>query len=348
MMKNLCQVNVSLISPGELIETFHYGPYSRYWWHFLPDLNKDDKSDNETAYFPIRVSQKSKIILNEREFIVTIVVGNKDNNNFLPGYLCQCGNIVEIANDPTNAISEVYSKIFETKTRYSGIQIMGWNNEDIIKELCKDVYFIPHLILLEQIKIFVYGVGYSSRTDWFNAGPGFKSSLLYRYHGNIQALFVSKIKENSCILEIYQNQECKCIIKGESPINVWENSGLIKKFNGNQLFGIDNHIIQSLNKKQKAPTSSLQEWENYSSMKSLFNFHLKRRTIANINWHQLFVKWKKQESPLIELNNELQEIYPEDYQFSSRELGAWKTFLCAAGAHDVTPWSHEIIQVFLI
>ena len=83
-------------------------------------------------------------------------------------------------------------------------------------------------------------------------------------------------------------------------------------------------------------------------MKSLFNFHLKRRTIVNINWNQLFIKWKNQESPLIELNNELQEIYSEDYQLSSRELIAWKTFLNAAGAHNVTPWLRETSQVFLI
>ncbi|CAB4439189.1 unnamed protein product [Rhizophagus irregularis] len=210
MMKKHRQANVSLISPGELVEALHYGPYSRYWWHLLSDLNKDS---NETVYLPIRVQQKSKIILNEHEFIVTIVAGNKENNNFLPGYLCQSENIVEIANDPTNAISEVYFKIFETKTRYSGVQIMGWNDENIIKELCKDVFFVPCLISLEQIKIFVYGVGYSSRTDWFYAGPGYKSSLLYKYGGNTMALFISKIEETKCILEIHQNQKCKRIIE---------------------------------------------------------------------------------------------------------------------------------------
>ncbi|GBB98400.1 hypothetical protein RclHR1_03210021 [Rhizophagus clarus] len=81
-------------------------------------------------------------------------------------------------------------------------------------------------------------------------------------------------------------------------------------------------MIQSLNQKQKAPTCSPREWEDYSIMLLLFNYHLKRRTITDIDWHQLFVKWKKQVSPLIELNNELQEIYSEDYQFSSRELEA--------------------------
>ncbi|GES76773.1 hypothetical protein GLOIN_2v1483553 [Rhizophagus clarus] len=251
-MKTQRQVNVSLISPGELVETIHYGPYSHYWWHLLPNFNKDNEDNKETAYFSIRVSQKSKVTLNEHEFIVTVVVGDKENNNFLPGYLCHCRNIIKVANDLTNAIFEVYFKIFETKTHYSEIQIM----------------------------------------------------------------------ETSYTLEIYQNQECKRIIKDESPINIWKNLGLIKKFNGNQLFGIDNNMIQSLNQKQKAPTCSPREWEDYSIMLLLFNYHLKRRTITDIDWHQLFVKWKKQVSPLIELNNELQEIYSEDYQFSSRELEA--------------------------
>ncbi|GBB84796.1 hypothetical protein RclHR1_11370001 [Rhizophagus clarus] len=213
-MKTQRQVNVSLISPGELVETIHYGPYSHYWWHLLPNFNKDNEDNKETAYFSIRVSQKSKVTLNEHEFIVTVVVENT------------------------------------------------------------------------------------------------------------HALFISKIEETSYTLEIYQNQECKRIIKDESPINIWKNLGLIKKFNGNQLFGIDNNMIQSLNQKQKAPTCSPREWEDYSIMLLLFNYHLKRRTITDIDWHQLFVKWKKQVSPLIELNNELQEIYSEDYQFSSRELEA--------------------------
>ena len=165
--------------------------------------------------------------------------------------MCQCNTTVEIANNPTNAISEVYSKIFATETRYSGAIIMGWNNKDIIEKLCENIPFIPCSFLVEKIKIFVYGVGCSSRTDWFYAGPGYKSSLLYRFNGNKQAIFISKIEDTSCILEIHQNQKCKRIIKGESPIDVWKNSDLIKKFNGNKLFGIDNHMIQSLNGKNK-------------------------------------------------------------------------------------------------
>lgn len=347
-MSKLRQPNISLISPGVLVEKLHYGVYSCYWWHPLPDSNKEN-----TSYFPVRVNQKIKILLNNYEFTVTVVVGNKDNNEFLPGYLCQCETIAELANDPTNAISNVYFKIFGTETRYSGTIIMGWNNKDIIKELCEDVSFIPHSFFVGQIKIFVYRVGYSSRTDWFHAGPGYSSSLLYRFNGNRLAIFVSKIEDTSCILEIYQDQELKKIIKGENPIDVWKDSGLIKKFNGNQLFGIENPIIQQLNidqkkEQKKAPTCSPQEWKNYSIMKSLFDFHLKRRTIANISWYQLFVKWEEQGSPLIELYNELNKIYDKNHEFSTRELSAWQTFLRAAGAHNISPWTSNECQVLLL
>ena len=251
--------------------------------------------------------------------------------------MCQCNTTVEIENNPTNAISEVYSKIFATKTRYSGSLIMGWNDKNIIKKLSENISFIPQSFLLGNIKIFIYGIGYSSNADWFHAGSGYKSSLLYKFDGNNKALFISKIEEDTlCTLEIYQDQELKTTFSNKSPIDVWKISGLIKKFNGNQLFGIDNQIIQSLNQKQKSLTCSPQEWKNDFIMKSLFDFHLRRRTIININWHQLFVKWKEQESPLIELYKELHNMYPKNHQFSIRELGAWQTFLNAAGAHNVT------------
>ena len=190
-MKTHHQVDISLVSAGVLIERLHYGPYSRYWWQLLPAENAESKNEEKNTYFPIRVNQKTKA--NNREFTITIVVGSKNNSN-LPGYVCQCEAIVEIANDPTNAISGVYSKVFATETRYSDLFIMGWNDKNIIKELYEDVSFIPQLFLLEKIKIFVYGTGYSSHTDWFHAGPGYKSSLLYKFNGNKQAFLFSKFK----------------------------------------------------------------------------------------------------------------------------------------------------------
>jgi hypothetical protein len=205
------------------------------------------------------VKQTIKVTLNNAEFTVTVVVGNKDNNNFLPGYVCQCKDIVRIANNLTNAISEVYSKIFGTKTRYSGSLIMGWNNENIINKLSENIPFTPRSFFLEKIKIFVYGVEYSINMDWYYAGPGYKSSLIYKFDGDKHALFVSKIEETLCTVEIYQDQKLQVKYTSKNPVDAWKNIESTKKFNGNQLFGIDNQTIKSLNQKQKKPTCSPQE-----------------------------------------------------------------------------------------
>ena len=76
-------------------------------------------------------------------------------------------------------------------------------------------------------------------------------------------------------------------------------------------------------------------------MKSLFDIHLKQRTIININWHQLFIKQYEQEDLLIELHNELNNIYPENYQFNIQEMCTQQTFLHTAGANNIMPWLWE-------
>ncbi|GES97156.1 hypothetical protein GLOIN_2v1811849 [Rhizophagus clarus] len=172
-------------------------------------------------------------MLKNAEFTVTVVVGNKDNNIFLPGYICQCKDIVRIANDLTNTISEIYSIIFATKTCYSGSLIMGWKYENIINKLTEDIPFTPYSFFLEKIKIFVYGVRYSENIDWHYAGPGYKSSFLHIFDGNKHALFVSKIEGTSCTVEVYQDQKLQTKFVSKSLVNVWKNIESTKKFNGN-------------------------------------------------------------------------------------------------------------------
>lgn len=74
------QTNINLISPGVIVEKYHYGAYS-HWWQPLPN------SKEITTYFPILVKQTIKATLRNVEFTVIVDVGNKDNNIFLPGYV---------------------------------------------------------------------------------------------------------------------------------------------------------------------------------------------------------------------------------------------------------------------
>ncbi|CAG8472203.1 14177_t:CDS:1 [Funneliformis caledonium] len=213
-------IAVTLVDLGSIVEEFHYGPYSRFWW-------KTSTDKENTTFFPLRIGQKTKTCLNNRNFFVTIVVGNK-NHVFLPGYLCQSDAYIgQIENDPSKAISSVYTQIFENGTRFSGPLVLGWQDEDIIHRLLGDVLFVPISIIIESLKIFIYGIGVSSQVDWLNAGSGYKSSLIYKFNGNKQAIYVSKI-EDKCILEIYQDNQLKKKFEGETPIAVWEKSELIK------------------------------------------------------------------------------------------------------------------------
>ncbi|CAG8757400.1 14009_t:CDS:1, partial [Cetraspora pellucida] len=78
-------------------------------------------------------------------------------------------------------------------------------------------------------------IGVSSNADWHNAGPGFCSSLIYPYNKK-PAVFVSKILEDKCIIELYQDASKIKTFYGSTPFDVWKNSGFIEKFDGIELF----------------------------------------------------------------------------------------------------------------
>ena len=75
-------IEVTLVAAGELVESIYYGPFSRYWW------NLRSESTTTTELIPIRVGQKTRTFLNRREFIVRVVVGNKES----AGYCCDQGH----------------------------------------------------------------------------------------------------------------------------------------------------------------------------------------------------------------------------------------------------------------
>ncbi|RHZ68621.1 hypothetical protein Glove_294g79 [Diversispora epigaea] len=317
---------VTLIELDFLSREIHYGPYSRYWWE-LPSLPNREG----LPYFPIRIGQKTYIYLNERNFYITI----------------QCETFSNIASSPSAAISNVYEKIFHNKTRYSGLLVMGWTNEDIIKKLSKSIDFIPISVMVGTYKVFLYSVGSSDYTPWQNAGDGYKSSLIHSF-GKKVAVFVSKIEKQQCILQIYQELHiCKTYI-GTTPDDVWKNSGLIQKYKGQQLFGLDDQTIQQILYQHRIPTCKPDDWNDYKKIKILFDYHLKRRTIANINWHDFFVTWLQEKITIIELSSRLESIYPVAYEFTDREKSAWRSFLRAAGCTNVTPWSQEESEINIL
>ncbi|RHZ82295.1 hypothetical protein Glove_109g253 [Diversispora epigaea] len=175
-----------------------------------------------------------------------------------------------------------------------------------------------------------------------NKGGG-KPSLIHPYEKK-QSIFVSRFEEKKCIVEIYQESILKKQFFDKTPDEVWKKIGLLQKFTGVQLFGLDNPIIEKLIQQYQVPKCTPDDWNNEFILKQLFDYYVKRRTIANADWRSFFKTWNESENPVIELEPSLCAIYPSGYEFNDRELGAWKTMLHAIGATNITPWSQEESQ----
>ncbi|UZO23826.1 uncharacterized protein OCT59_016156 [Rhizophagus irregularis] len=237
----MSQMYVILVELGSLIENLHYGPYSRYWWEILsiPDANTQLR-------FPIRAGQKTNACLNRRDFYIIVQISS--SNQMLPEYFCQSGEFWVIETSATKAVSEVYQNIFQKKTRYSGSIIMGWDNKNIIDVLSSNIDFCPFSCKLGDYEIFIYGLGSSTRSDWNQAGNGYKSSIIHTYKKRA-AIFVSEIKDDKCYIYIYQDFKIQKTFVGTTPDDIWKNSGYIQKFSGKELFGLEDQItLQKLNK----------------------------------------------------------------------------------------------------
>ncbi|UZO14704.1 uncharacterized protein OCT59_006153 [Rhizophagus irregularis] len=250
------------------------------------------------------------------DFYTTILLGNSENS-FAPGFICTSGVFSSsVESSSSAAVSNLYASIFQKRTRFSGPLVIGWNDKDIISQLSQNISFFPFSFLLGKYLIFVYSIGTSLREDWNNGGLGYKASAFNNKYHDKPAIFVSTIEDKDCTLEIYQDYKIKNRFVANSPNEVWEISKFIKQYKGIQLFGLENSFTRKFIQENSKPTCSPDNWHNFPLLKSVFDYNLKRRTLAN--------------------------LYPSEYEFSDRELRAWKTTLRAAGCHNITPWSsHE-------
>ena len=77
-----------------------------------------------------------------------------------------------------------------------------------------------------------------------------------------------------------------------------------------------------------------------------FEKHLKRKiSVVRLNWHRFFIEWKEQESNIIELMVHLKPLYPPDYEFTDRELRAWRKMMKSVGCTNITPYKRQELKV---
>src|SRR5215203_4081786 len=105
-MPNL--TNSTLLDLGTIVNNLHYGPFASYWWY-----NK--KTTRTQKLYPIRLHLKMHHVKNDIEFYTSITKGK--NNK--PEYCCFVGDVNEISENMTTAVTNIYQKCLKEKTRFS-------------------------------------------------------------------------------------------------------------------------------------------------------------------------------------------------------------------------------------
>src|SRR4051794_4794781 len=186
-------IPIKLILIGELVSHLHYGVNARKWW------NKQTIENAPGVNFlvPIRVGMKTQVELNNRVFTIQVT-----ENFGSPGYVCQSEQLSsDIENSPSQAICKLYQQIFKNSTRYSGNLVFGLENEDITNQLLIDIPFRSFTIQIDKFLIIIYGLNISTNENYLEAGPGYISSFIHKYSQK-QYVFVQKISENDCVIQI--------------------------------------------------------------------------------------------------------------------------------------------------
>ncbi|CAG8497728.1 11242_t:CDS:2, partial [Scutellospora calospora] len=77
-------------------------------------------------------------------FMLVISVVQGDENRLQPGFVCG-SETSKVYSTPFQAINSIYHIIFgkKTKTAYSGLSILGFNDKKIIDKLLTAIAFMP-------------------------------------------------------------------------------------------------------------------------------------------------------------------------------------------------------------
>jgi len=336
------EYQVNLVSPGTLDENIHYGPFSRDWW----ETRRTNNTSETSGLYPIRINMRTLVILRNKQFIITVVKGHPDCLQ-QPGYICEAGDLTSaIFNNPSAAVTTLYQRLFNNNTRFSGSLIMGHDKIEISKQLLEGVIFRPFGCFIGKFWLFVYGIDVSSDEQLYYAGSGFKSSFMYSIgQEKKRTLFVQEIKKKNSTVDMYQNFELQFTHVGNNPNDVWQKVGVLQEYRGVDLFGISHPQIQTFIQMLLVPRCQPEEWLIINKMQALWNYHLRKFTLASIQWNEFFIKWHNEAKTVVEITTSLKKIYPPDYTFKEREMRAWRAMLNHAGCANITPYAKEISPI---
>jgi len=327
--------NVKLIAIGSILPNLHYGINAIHWWTTRGDI---DLTSGAFLY-PIRVGWQTAIEVNSKRYYTQVLEGNRTDKS-RPGFRSYTGNeFSDVEDSSSKAITSLYKQLNpSTNTKYSGPLVLGWEQEINLNASLEGVQFRPFVINVDKFQIYITALGISGK-DVNEAGVGYTSSFVGEYKKQ-RSLFVQFIDQDGFHIDIYQKNILFESFVGLTPVEVWEQTGFMKKINGKALFGLEHKMTLQNLAKQQIPSCDPTFWNNEDIMYQIYNYHLKKRTIANVNWFYFFDTWKNQ-STIIELKMALQNFYPTNHVFNVREIAAWRAMLKATGCTEISPFEKE-------
>ncbi|CAB4398687.1 unnamed protein product [Rhizophagus irregularis] len=144
---------------------------------------------------------------------------------------------------------------------------------------------------------------------------------------------------------MYQDFELRYTYTGNSPNDVWQKVGVLQEHRGVDLFGISHPQIQTFIQTQLIPRCPPDEWHFINKMQALWNYHLRKFTLASIKWNEFFIEWYNETKTVVEITTSLKKLYPPNYIIKEREMRAWRTMLNHAGCTNITPYTRNVSPV---
>lgn len=330
--------NVRLLAVGNIVESLHYGHFALNWWTFIQKKN---------LFLPWHVNCRMCVEINEKQFVLRVIT--QDNNSIGPGFISETEAKHQIHSSISAAINSTYKKIFKTKTRYSGLNVLGLEEDEFIEQLLFEVSFQPFRINYNNIPIFIIRIGASDDEALNFAGSGYISSFSHKVNKE-QCLIVQAINECNISIHIYRHGVLKEEYFGASPEEAWEKIDGCHNSDPMALFGLtDSTVKYAIKQQMQIPLCNVKQWADLNIMMPIFRKYLKRRIgISDLPWHEFFVKWMNQKSSIIELTAALGSIYPSNYKFGIREFRAWKQMMKIVGCTNITPFLKNTSQVGFI
>ena len=81
----------------------------------------------------------------------------------------------------------------------------------------------------------------------------------------------------------------------------------MQKYRGEDLFGIKHSQIQTFIQTLLIPRCRPEKWHIINKMQTLWNYHLRKFTLASIQWKEFFIEWYNEMKTVVEITTSLKK-----------------------------------------